>query len=139
MKLQAVVVSGLPAASRMAVAPPVSVTVYRILAASVTLGLRIHWLVVPLRETTAVTSAPVAAFFNLYVVVLTPVTASFKVVVTFAVRPTAMASIAGVRAETIGFGPVRKLQLVLASGLPAASRMAVAPVRAEYPSTSCDG
>jgi len=42
VKLHAAVVSGFPASSRMPVAPPVSVTVNRVLPVRVALGLRIH-------------------------------------------------------------------------------------------------
>src|SRR5215212_42736 len=51
VKLHVTVVSGAPARSRIAAAPPVRVTVYRVSAAKLTLGLKIHWFVVPFRLT----------------------------------------------------------------------------------------
>ena len=55
-------------------------------AGRVTLGFRIHWFVVPFRETTALAVPPVVAFFRVNVVPLTPVTGSLNVAVMFAVR-----------------------------------------------------
>src|SRR3954451_23587622 len=74
-------------------------------------------------------AAPVVAFFSLTVVpVTTPVArASLKVAVTLAVRLTAVALSAGVRADTVGAAPVRNVQLVVARGAPAVSRIAAAP------------
>src|SRR5215210_6945556 len=68
-----------------------------------------------------------AAFFKVKVVVVTPCTGSPKVAVTLPVVLTAVAFAAGVRLVTVGTGPVVKVQLVVASGLFAASRRAVGP------------
>ena len=54
-----------------------------------------------------------------------PVTASLKVAVMFAVRLTPVALTAGVRAVTVGAGPVMKVQVLAVSGLPATSLIAV--------------
>lgn len=120
---------GLPMTSRI---PAVRSTRYRELAASVTLGLMIHWFVVPFRETTAATavpSVPVALMgFTVAVVAVTPVTASLNVAVTLAVRDTAVALTAGVRAVTVGRGPVVNVQVVAGIGFPAASLIAVVSV-----------
>ena len=128
MKLHEVADSGAPAVSRMAVAPPVNVTVYCVLAANVGPGFKIHWLVVPLRLTVAVTSASVAVLRSWNVVVSTPSTASLNVADTLAVRLIPVALPAGARWITVGATlAVVKLHDVVANGAPAVSRMAVAP------------
>src|ERR687890_566510 len=68
-----------------------------------------------------------AAFFRVKVVALTPRTASPKVALRLPVVLIAVAFAAGVRAVTVGAGPVVKVQLVVVSGLFATSRRAVAP------------
>ena len=67
VNVQLVDFSGLPAKSRTAVGPPVTVTVYAVREARFAEGFRIHWFVLPLRETVAATLAPVAAFFSMTV------------------------------------------------------------------------
>ena len=130
MKVQAVLARGVPAASLTAEVPPVMLAVYLVLAARVASGLRIHWLVVPLRETVAVTAAPVAAFFRVKVDVLTPLTALLNVAVTLAVRRAPVELMPGAREVTVGAEPVLNRQLVEASGRLARSRIvAVPPVR----------
>ena len=68
---QVQVASWFPARSRMPPAPPVTATVYLVLAAREVCGSRTHWLVVPFLKTVADTTAPVAAFFRVNVVPLT--------------------------------------------------------------------
>src|SRR5215218_3717858 len=113
----------------MPASPPVTVTVYWVFPARVALGSRIHWLVLPLRDTTAVAAAPVAVLARVNVVAPTFWTASLNVAVMLAVRFTPVALTAGVRADTLGCGPVRNVQEMgaAASGLFARSRMPVAP------------
>src|SRR3954447_6330598 len=67
------------------------------------------------------------AVLTVTVLPLIPVTPSLKVAVMFAVRLTAVAPLAGVRAVTVGAGPVVKVQLSVVNGLPAASRIALEP------------
>ena len=127
MKLQTVVAAGLPARSRAAEVPPVSVTVYLVFEARVAPGFRTHWLLVPLRVTVAVTAAPVVAFLSLNVVADTPCIGSLNVAVMLFARRTPVALTAGVLAVIVGAAPVMKDQLVLASGVPTVSRIAVVP------------
>src|SRR3712207_295590 len=82
VKLQATVANGLPAVSLIAVAPPVSVTVYLVLLARLAVGFRVATRVVALYVTPAPTRVPVAAFVSVNVVPPTPVTASLNVAVT---------------------------------------------------------
>src|ERR1700712_4797519 len=104
------------------------VTRYCVFAAKVAFGLRIHWFVVPFRVTVAAMAVPGAATLRRKnVVVVTPVMASLNVAVMLLARTTPGAFAAGVVVVMVGAGPVRKVQLVLASGLPATSRIAVAP------------
>ena len=120
-------------------APPVTATVYLVLAAREVCGSRTHWLVVPFLKTVAGTTAPVAAFFRVNVVPLTPSTASLNVALMSLPRRTKVALLRGVVPVTVGAGPVTKVQLVEASGVPAASRMAVDPptrVAVKVPSTA---
>src|SRR3954453_10179573 len=84
-KLQVVVARGLPAASRMA---PVRVAVNLVLAGRGALGFSVATRVVALSPPPAALAAPVVAFFSVTVVPETPVPASLKVAVTFAVRLT---------------------------------------------------
>lgn len=104
VKAQLLVVIGLPATSLIAAGPPVTVTVYRVLAVSVSRGLRIHWFVVPFRETTTVIAAPVAVFLSVNVLLLTPFTDSLYVVRTLAVRATEVAPLPGDLAVNHGLG-----------------------------------
>src|ERR671920_1046816 len=67
--------------------------------------------------------APVAAFRRVNVAVPTPVTGSLNVAVRFPVWLAPVAPIAGVRADSVGTGPVVKVQLVAGSARPAASLM----------------
>ena len=67
-------------------------------------GLRIHWFVVPFRETTAPTSALVAVSVSVKVVAVTPLTASLKVAVMLFPTGTAVALASGARAVTVGAG-----------------------------------
>src|SRR3712207_3936077 len=78
------VACGLPAASRTAVAPPVTVAVYRVSETRLAVGSRVTTRVVALYVTVAGTVAP-AASLRTTVVPLTPCTASLKVAVTFPV------------------------------------------------------
>ena len=126
VNVQVTVVSGFPIRSRTAVAPPVIVTVYLVFAARLVVGSRIHLLVVPLRATVATTGAPLG-LMRAKVVPLTPWTGSLKVAVMMAARLTPVAPDAGVRDDTVGAGPVLNCHVVVASGLPARSRMAVLP------------
>src|SRR4051812_33735247 len=115
--------------SRMLVALPVRVTVYWVFAARLTAGFWIHWFVVPVLTTTP-TAVPVDVAFRLNEAPFTPCTASLKVASMLAVRLTPVAPANGVRAVTVGAevsAPVVKVQLTVASGLFAASRIAVAP------------
>src|SRR4051794_17236875 len=89
-------------------------------------GSRTHWLVVPLRVIVAGTAAPVAAFFSVKVVKSTPVMSLLKVAVRLDAGPMPLALAAGTTL-TVGAGPVRKVHVVEASGLPAASRTAAGP------------
>ncbi len=135
VKLQLMVLSGLPAASLIPAAPPVSVTVYVVRDARVGPGLRIHWLVVPLRVTVAATTEPLVPLpvLRTNVVPLTPLTGSLKVAVMLPVRLTLVALLLGDRAVTVGAvvsagaAAVVKVQDTVVSGLLAASRMAAAP------------
>src|SRR6478609_1111329 len=119
--------SGLPARSRTAAAPPVTLAVYTVRAARVADGFRTHWFVVPLRDTVAVTPAPVAVFFSVTVPVPAPWMASLNVTTMLLARRTSVAPGRGVMAVMTGAGPVVKVQLLVASGVPAASRTAAAP------------
>jgi hypothetical protein len=90
-------------------------------------GLRIHWLVVPYRETLAGTRAPVAVFLTVRVPVPAPWMASLNVTVMLLARRTRIAPGAGVREVMTGAGPVVKVQVVVASGVPAVSLMPDVP------------
>jgi len=109
-----------------------TLSVYRVDDVSVGIGLRIHWLVVPLRVTVAETRVPLLVF-RVNVLVLTACTASLKVTVMFPLRLTLVAPLLGVRAVIVGAvvsggaAAVVKVQDRVASGLLAASRMAAAP------------
>src|SRR3954464_6536427 len=91
VKVQLRFARGWFAESRMAVVPPVRVAVYAVLLTRLALGLRIHWLVVPLRVTVARTSVVLPAARSVNVVVLTPCAASLKVAVTSLPTGTAVA------------------------------------------------
>ena len=104
---QVVVASGAPARSRIAVAPPVRVTVYRVSGNRLAFGLRIHWFVVPFRDTTAPTSVGALNARNVNVAPLTPLTASLKVAVMLLPAATLVALTAGARAVTVGGGLAR--------------------------------
>src|SRR3954463_8666570 len=102
VKVQVTVVRGAPAVSRMAVGPPVRVTVYLVSLARAAVGLRIHWLaVVALCVTPPPITVP-AGFFSWNVDVVTPVTASLKVAVGLAPVLTETPFTPGVRAVTVG-------------------------------------
>jgi hypothetical protein len=113
---------GVLAASRIPVA---RVTVYLVSFARLALGFRIHWFVVPFRDTTAPTAAPVVVFFSVKVLPDTPVTALLKVAVTLLATGTAVALTAGVLADTVGpavaAATVRGTGVLPAPTLPAAS------------------
>lgn len=117
----------MPTRSRMAAGPPETVTLYFVFAARDCCGSSIHWLVLPSRTTAAATNAPVAAVFNVKVVVPTPWTASLKVTATLLFRLTRVSLIRGVKPVSVGAGPVKNVQLVVAKGVPALLRMAVVP------------
>src|SRR3712207_6012922 len=116
--------SAAPWTSRMAVVPPISSTVYRVSAARLALGLRIHWFVVPLRVTPAVTTGPVTVpAWSRKVVPDTPLTASLNVAVMLLATGTAVAFRPGALAVTVGAGFTTVRDWVVLSGetLPAAS------------------
>jgi hypothetical protein len=99
----------------------VTVTRYFGLAASVTLGLRIHWFVVPFAPQTTVTAVPSAPVeltgLRMNIVGLTPLTASLNVAVTLAPRRTPVTRLAGGWAVTVGLAPVVNVQLVAVMGV----------------------
>ena len=99
------------------------------MAAKVTPGLMVTTRVVALKVTAEMIRVPVAAVPNrnvaLAALMLPAAMFSLNVAVIFAVRLTPVALIPGVRAVTVGAGPVRNVRLVAATGLPAVS---VAPV-----------
>ena len=77
---------------------------YLVCRASVGLGLTVHWFVVPLRVTVAVTADPLVLVpvLRATVAVPTPLTASLKVTVMLLVRLTLVALLLGLREVTVG-------------------------------------
>src|SRR3954447_4412259 len=103
VKVQVTVVRGAPAVSRMAVGPPVRVTVYLVSLARAAVGLRVHWLAVVVLCVGAAAAITVpAGFFSWNVDVVTPVTASLKVAVGVTPVPTETPFTPGVCAVTVG-------------------------------------
>ena len=123
VKLQVTGASGLPARS---VIPLRRVTVYRVLARNVPVGLSVATFVVLEYVTVELKVAPFDArlimkFPLAAAVIGRPVTASLKVAVMFAVRLIPVALATGVRAVTTGAGPVVKVHVFAVIGLPARS------------------
>jgi hypothetical protein len=121
-----VVANGFPAASRIAAAPPVNVTVYSVSLARLAVGLIVNTLVAAANVTAAATGAAVPAR-TVAVVLLNPVIASLNVAVTLLATATAFVPAPGVLAVMVGAGPVRNVQLTEVSGLFAISLIAAAP------------
>src|SRR4029078_11703443 len=85
------------------------VTVYDVLAASVTLGFSVAFFATASYVTTAAMLVVVPALRRYIVVVFTLRTASLNVAVTFVRRETPVAAFAGVLAETCGGVPSPKM------------------------------
>src|SRR3954453_8659969 len=116
--------NGLPATSVMLA----SRTVYLVSGSSDAFGLIVTTRVVGSYVTTEAISVPVARVPTRNVTlpaVVTPLTASLKVAVGLTGTAIPLALAAGVRAVTVGAGPVRNVHDVGASGLPAKSLMPV--------------
>ena len=125
VKLHCVAGRVLPAAS---VIPVESLTVYWVFGFNVTPGLIVTTRVAALKVTAEVIWVPVAAVptrkVAVVALILPAAMASPKVAVILAVRFTPVALTPGVLAVTAGAGPVRNVQLVAATGLPAVSSVA---------------
>src|SRR4051794_6226173 len=85
-------------------------------------GVNVATRVVALNVTGPAAAVP-AGFLTVNDVALTPVTTSLNVAVTVVFLATPVAPAAGVRAVTLGAGPVRKVHAVAGNGLPATSVM----------------
>src|SRR6478735_6330971 len=103
--------------------PPVSRTVNWVFAGSVAFGLIVTTWVEALYETTAAIGVTVGEVpvRSVTVAPVTPFTFSLNVAVMFAVRLAPTAPLAGVLevVMTVGAGPVRNVQVVVANGFPA--------------------